>query len=140
MTNSNENSRLDRIEAILERIATRDELTARRDEITAIRIERLSLRSEENERNIQALNQATQTIIRQMDADRLKREEEKAEHEQRIALLEDTVNRLTRIEEAQNKMLASMDEDRPTVLKRLMSIENKVDTLIERDRGKHGTM
>ena len=107
--NGNNSERLDRIEAILERIAQRDELTARRDEITAIGIERLSLRVEENERNIQALNQATQTMIRQMDADRLKREEEREEHEQRIALLEDTVNRLTRIEEAQNRMLASMD-------------------------------
>jgi hypothetical protein len=29
-------------------------------------------------------------------------------------------------------MLASMDDERPTILRRLMSIENKVDTLIER--------
>ncbi len=113
-SNGNNSDRLDRIEAILERIAQRDELTARRDEITAIGIERLSLRVEENERNIQALNQATQTMIRQMDADRLKREEEREEHEQRIALLEDTVNRLTRIEEAQNRMLASIDKYRLT--------------------------
>jgi hypothetical protein len=27
-----------------------------------------------------------------------------------------------------------MDEDRPTVLRRLMSIENKVDTLIDRNQ------
>ena len=123
MTNPNGNNsdRLDRIERILERLADRDE-------ITAIRIERLSLRTEENERNIQALNRATQTMVRQMDADRLKREDEKAEHELRMRELENLVARLTRIEEAQNRMLGSIDEDRPTVLRRLMSIENKVDS------------
>ena len=54
--------------------------------------------------------------------------------EERINRLEDVVVRLTRIEEAQNQMLANMDDDRPTVLRRLMSIENKVDTLIERNQ------
>jgi hypothetical protein len=31
-------------------------------------------------------------------------------------------------------MLANMDEERPTLLRRLMAIENKVDTLIERNQ------
>lgn len=108
MTNSNGNSsdRLDRIEAIVE----------------------------SNSRTIQGM-------LEQQATDRLNRAEEKAEHEERMARLEDTlirlddtVARLTRIEEGQNRMLANMDEDRPTVLRRLMAIENKVDTLIERDR------
>ena len=108
MTNSNGNSsaRLDRIEAIVE----------------------------SNARAIQAM-------MEQQATERLKREEEKAEHEERMRRLEDTVirlddtvARLTRIEEAQNRMLANMDEERPTVLRRLMSIENKVDTLIERNQ------
>ena len=50
-----------------------------------------------------------------------------------IAKMEDVAIKLTSIEEAQNKMLASIDEDRPTILRRLMTIENKVDSLIERD-------
>ncbi|MEY2830973.1 MAG: hypothetical protein RLZZ574_231 [Cyanobacteriota bacterium] len=54
--------------------------------------------------------------------------------EDTVIRLDDTVARLTRIEEAQNRMLASMDEDRPTVLRKLMSIENKVDTLIDRNQ------
>ena len=108
MTNSNGNSsaRLDRIEAIVE----------------------------SNSRAIQAM-------MEQQATERLKREEEKAEHEERMKRLEDTVirlddtvARLTRIEEAQNRMLANMDEERPTDLRRLMSIENKVDTLIERNQ------
>ena len=53
------------------------------------------------------------------------------DHEERIQTLEDIVARLTRIEEAQNRMLASLDEDRPTVLRKLNTIENKVDRLLE---------
>ncbi|MEM8723289.1 MAG: hypothetical protein AAGE84_29050 [Cyanobacteria bacterium P01_G01_bin.39] len=53
------------------------------------------------------------------------------DHEERIQTLEDVVGRLTRIEEGQNAMLGSIDENQPTVLRRLMAIENKVDTLIE---------
>jgi hypothetical protein len=56
------------------------------------------------------------------------------DHEERIQTLEDVVSRLTRIEEGQNAMLASIDENQPTILRRLMAIENKVDTLIERNQ------
>ncbi len=90
---------------------------------------------------VESNSRAIQAMLEQQATDRLKREEEKAQHEERMARLEDTVirlddtvARLTRIEEAQNRMLASMDDDRPTVLRRLMSIENKVDTLIERNQ------
>lgn len=53
------------------------------------------------------------------------------DHEERIQTLEDIVARLTRIEEAQNRMLASLDENRPTVLRKLNTIENKIDRLLE---------
>ena len=115
MTNSNGNSsdRLDRIERLLESVAQKTDSNAR----------------------------TIQGILDARASERLKREEEKAEHEERMRRLEDTVirlddtvARLTRIEEAQNRMLANMDEERPTVLRRLMSIENKVDTLIERNQ------
>ncbi|WP_019503308.1 hypothetical protein [Pleurocapsa sp. PCC 7319] len=56
------------------------------------------------------------------------------DHEERIQTLEDVVSRLTRIEEGQNAMLGSIDENQPTVLRRLMAIENKVDSLIERNQ------
>ena len=56
------------------------------------------------------------------------------DHEERIQTLEDVVSRLTRIEEGQNAMLGSIDENQPTILRRLMAIENKVDTLIERNQ------
>ncbi len=63
------------------------------------------------------------------------------EHGERIRFLEElasrqeeTMRQLVRIEEAQNRMLASFDDDRPTILRRLNSIENKIDSLIERER------
>ena len=56
------------------------------------------------------------------------------DHEERIQTLEDVVARLTRIEDAQNRMLATIDDDRPTVLRRLMSIENKVDQILDREQ------
>ena len=130
-SNGNNSDRLDRIESILERIAQRDELTARRDEITAIRIERLSLRAEENERNILALNQATQTMIRQMDADRLKREEEKEEHQQQMRELREIQRGIAETQSGLTQILIKTEENQPTILKRLMAIENKVDSLIE---------
>lgn len=55
------------------------------------------------------------------------------DHEERIQTLEDLVARLTRLEEGQNRMLASIDDDRPTILRRLMTIENKVDRILERE-------
>lgn len=77
---------------------------------------------------------AIEAMLEQRATDRLKQEEEKARHETRMAQLEDAIARLVRIEEAQNRMLANMDEDRPTIVRRLMAIENKVDTLIERNQ------
>ena len=98
------------------------------------RLDRIEAIVESNSRAIQAM-------MEQQATDRLKREEEKAHHEERMRRLEDTVirlddtvARLTRIEEAQNRMLASMDEDRPTILRKLTTIENKVDTLLERNQ------
>lgn len=129
MTNSNGSSseRLDRIENILDRLAIGLEETRTGIEATRIGLEETRAIANSNSRAIQAM-------IEQQATDRLKREEEKAEHEQRMARLEDLVARLTRIEEAQNRMLANIDDDRPTILRRLMSIENKVDTLIERNQ------
>lgn len=73
-------------------------------------------------------------MMEQRATDRLEHEERIRRLEDTLIRLDDTVARLTRIEEAQNRMLASMDEDRPTVLRKLTAIENKVDTLLERNQ------
>ena len=102
-SNGNNSDRLDRIERLLESTAQRQQ---------------------ETERIVESNSRTIQAMMEQRATDRL-------EHEERMNRLEDLVTRLTRIEEAQNRMLANVDEDRPTVLRRLMAIENKVDTLIE---------
>jgi uncharacterized membrane protein len=91
------------------------------------RLDRIEAIVESNSRAIQAM-------MEQRATDRLEHEERMKRLEDTVIRLDDTVARLTRIEEAQNRMLASMDEDRPTVLRKLMAIENKVDTLIERNQ------
>jgi hypothetical protein len=91
------------------------------------RLDRVEIIVESNSRAIQAM-------LEQQATDRLKREEEKIEHEQRMARLEDLMASLTSIEQGQNRILANIDEAQPTMLRRLMAIENKVDTLIERNQ------
>lgn len=131
---SSSGDRLDRIEAIVE--SNSRAIQAMLEQQATDR-----QRQEEAESIVQSNSRAIQAMMEQQATDRLKREEEKAQHEERMARLEDTVirlddtvARLARIEEAQNRMLASMDEDRPTVLRKLTTIENKVDTLIERNQ------
>jgi hypothetical protein len=129
MTSSNGNAfdRLDRIENILDSFATGlDRLGTRLDSL-AIGLEETKAITNSNSRAVQAM-------MEQQATDRLKREEEKIEHEQRMARLEDLMASLASIEQGQNRMLANIDEAQPTMLRRLMAIENKVDTLIERNQ------
>lgn len=79
---------------------------------------------EELKQLVESNARAIQAMVEQRVTDKL-------EHEQRIARLEDLALRLTRIEEAQNRMLSSIDEDRPTVLRKLTTIENKIDQILE---------
>ena len=91
------------------------------------RLDRIEAIVESNSRTIQG-------ILEQQATERLKREEEKAEHEEKMAVMTDAIQRLIRIEEAQNRMLAGIDENQPTILRKLTTIENKVDSLIERNQ------
>ncbi|MEM9507723.1 MAG: hypothetical protein AAGA16_08540 [Cyanobacteria bacterium P01_E01_bin.35] len=112
-SNGNNGDRLNQIENILDRLA--------------VGLEETRAIANSNSRNIQG-------ILEQQATDSLRREEEKAQHEQRMARLEDLMASLVSIEQGQNRMLGNIDEDRPTMLRRLMAIENKVDTLIERNQ------
>lgn len=71
-----------------------------------------------NDRTIQA-------ILDQAATDRLKREEERAYQEARI-------ERLDRISEALANMLVSVDEDRPTILRKLNTIEQNSSNILNR--------
>ncbi|MUG99536.1 hypothetical protein F7734_47530 [Scytonema sp. UIC 10036] len=47
--------------------------------------------------------------------------------------LQNAVERLTNIQEGITNLLASLDEDRPTILRKLTAIERKVDRLLEQE-------
>jgi uncharacterized phage infection (PIP) family protein YhgE len=110
MTSSSE--RLDRIEAILERIASKEE--------------EVNNRIDSNARTIQAM-------LEQQATERLRHEEERLRHEEQIAELRRVSVQLASTTNGIANLLASLDEDRPTVLRRLNSIENKLDRLLDRD-------
>ena len=91
----------------------------RLDRIEAL-LESVAQRTDSNARTIQG-------ILEQRATDRL-------EHEARMKLLEDNQRQLIQTQRGIANLVASLDEDRPTILRKLTVIENKVDSLIERDR------
>ncbi|MGL6340068.1 MAG: phage tail protein [Waterburya sp.] len=91
-SNGNNSDRLDRIERILEATAQRQQ---------------------ETENIVQSNSRLLQAMLEQRATDRLEHEERMKRLEDTVIRLDDTVARLTRIEEAQNRMLASMDDDKP---------------------------
>ncbi len=105
-SNGNNSDRLDRIERLLESVIQRTDSNAR----------------------------TIQGILEQQATDRLKREEEKAQHSERMRFLEENQRQLIQTQRGIANLVSSLDEDRPTVLRKLMAIENKVDTLIERNQ------
>lgn len=113
MTDSNSSDRLDRIEDILDRIAQQQEKFDRKlQETTNI--------ANSNSRTIQAM-------LEQRETDRL-------EHERRMTRLEEIAADVATTQKAVIKILASLDEDRPTILRRLMKIEDKLDRIWEQNQ------
>jgi DNA repair exonuclease SbcCD ATPase subunit len=105
-----EPSRVDRIEAALERfiLANEQERIAREE-----RDRRLDDRHDQLSAELQALSRDVSRLVDTVAA------AEQERHELRQATL------------GIANLLASLDSDRPTVLRRLNSIENKVDRLLE---------
>ncbi len=118
MTNGNSSNRLDRIEAIVESNSRAiQSMVEQRSTDNA--------RWEETKQIVESNSRAIQAMMEQRATDRL-------EHEENMGVMRDAIQRLIRLEEAQNRMLVSLDEDRPTVLRKLSAIENKVDRLLDR--------
>ena len=125
MTNGNSSDRLDRIERILEQ--------------NALRQERMILEQESAQQRITSIERTVQAMLEQRASDRLQREEEKAQHEERMARLEENLTetrklmaQMTQTQQGLTQILIGYDEDRPTILRRLMTIENKVDRILDR--------
>ncbi len=86
----------------------------------SVRLDRIEAIVESNSRAIQAMMEQRAT--------------ERLEHEERIKFLEENQRQLIQTQRGIANLLSSLDEDRPTVLRKLTAIENKVDTLIERNQ------
>ena len=69
-----------------------------------------------------------QAMLEQQETTRLR-------HEEQMDEIRQAMLRLARVEEGLVNMVVSIDEDRPTVLRKLTSIENKVDRILEKDNG-----
>jgi chromosome segregation ATPase len=84
---------------------------------------------------IESNARTAQAMLDSMVEARLEREELREgiqELRSGFTRLEDIVARLTTVQEGMTNLLASLDNDRPTILKKLNTIENKVDRLLEK--------
>ena len=80
--------------------------------------------NEELKQLIESNARAIQGMIEQRVSDRL-------EHEERMRFLEENQRKLIQTQRGIANLVSSLDEDRPTVLRKLTSIENKLDRLLE---------
>ena len=60
--------------------------------------------------------------------------QERQELRDGIVKVQDAVVRLTAVQEGIANLLAVLDQDRPTILRKLTAIENKVDRLLDREK------
>jgi chromosome segregation ATPase len=83
---------------------------------------------------VESNTRTAQAMLDSMAEARLEREELRSgmqRMENLIARLDDTVERLTTPQEGVINLLSSLDDDRPTVLRKLNTLENKLDRLLE---------
>ena len=76
-----------------------------------------------------------QAMLEQQETSRLQYEEHRLLHEEQMNEIRQAMLRLASVEVGLINMVVSIDEDRPTVLRRLTSIENKVDQILEKESG-----
>lgn len=81
---------------------------------------------------------AIQAMIEQRATDRLEHEERIArlealsrQHQEQMRFLEETQRQVNQTQMGIANLLGKIDEDRPTVLRKLTTIENKIDQIIE---------
>jgi hypothetical protein len=81
---------------------------------------------------IESNSRAIQAMLDQAATDRLKRDEERIEHQKRIELLEANNQILANTQQGIAALLGSIDEDRPTILRKLNALEQKTDSILSR--------
>jgi uncharacterized coiled-coil DUF342 family protein len=91
---------------------------------------------EELKQLIESNARATQAMLDSMAEARLERQELRegmVELKNSTVQLQNAVVQLINVQSGIANLLASIDEDRPTVLRKLTAIENKLDRLLERE-------
>jgi hypothetical protein len=77
------------------------------------------------------LEQLVESNARAIQAMLDSRAEERLEFQSNMDQLREVVVRLTTMQEGMTRMLVALDEERPTILRKLNSIENKLDQVLE---------
>jgi hypothetical protein len=88
-------------------------------------LQQLIISQRETQDIAQSIARGVQAMQDKTLSDDLKRDEEKIRHEQRMEKLE-------QMNEGLINLLDAIDDDRPTILRKLNKIENKTDAIIER--------
>lgn len=86
---------------------------------------------EELKQLVESNSRAIQAMLEQKATDRIEHEERMRIAEERLQLLEENQRQIIRIQDGIANMVSSLDEDRPTVLRKLTTIENKIDRILE---------
>ena len=76
---------------------------------------------------VESNSRAIQAMMEQQATDRL-------QHEEAMTEMRDIMKRVVETQSGLTRILINHDEDRPTILRRLMAIENKVDRILEREQ------
>lgn len=85
---------------------------------------------EELKQLVESNSRAIQAMLDQRATDRLEQEERMRMHEERIEFLAENQRRIIATQNGIANLVARLDEDRPTVLRKLDTIENKIDRLL----------
>ena len=124
MTNNNNSDRLDRMEALLEVTIQGLAETRKLTESNSRAIAETKKITESNSRTIQAM-------LEQRATDRLEHEQRMRREEERIKNSDELIKSIASVQKGLSRMLSSLDDDRPTILRKLNTIENKLDRIIE---------
>jgi hypothetical protein len=89
--------------------------------------------NEELQQIVQSNARAIQEILDAMAEERQENRERNQRMDATISRMDDAILRLTALNEGIVNLLSSLDEDRPTILRKLTAIENKVDRILEKE-------
>jgi hypothetical protein len=89
--------------------------------------------NEELQQIVQSNARAIQGILDAMAEERLENRERNDRIDATISRMDDAILKLTTLNQGIVNLLISLDEDRPTILRKLTAIENKVDQILNRE-------